>query len=304
MEAVYHEKGIYYVRNRQINPACVMFPNRAFRTQKRMDDYAADDMRCGDLSETQLKTDFNLHKISSKVSPYTLTLFNQLKPMSYGYAYDKNPKSEKITRQECIKILFDEFSKESRNFAFYGPYKHLIEKMINHMQSSKGTPFRDLSLDAALKEQILNDRTFNSTRLLLEKVFNKHIDWDNKYYPAAEKDRLTDAISSGRLPKFDRFQDKFNGMGITVHDTWSSDITIKSLQIDNHRYRAIVHYKIQDHFGLDNDDIKNSKFNGFNFFRIWFVLQRFNQFSFKPFMTNMEATVEIAGSRNESKNSD
>ncbi|PSH13648.1 hypothetical protein B7R74_19155 [Yersinia pseudotuberculosis] len=52
---------------------------------------------------------------------------------------------------------------------------------------------------------------------------------------------------------------------------------------------------------LDNDNIKNSKFNGFNFFRIGFVLQRFNQFSFKPFMTNMEATVEIAGSRNESK---
>ncbi len=92
-------------------PPALCFPYRAFRTQKRMDDYAADDMRCGDLSETQLKTDFNLHKISSKVSPYTLTLFNQLKPMSY--AYDKNPKSEKITRQECIKILFDEFSKES-----------------------------------------------------------------------------------------------------------------------------------------------------------------------------------------------
>ncbi|WP_016678595.1 DUF3289 family protein, partial [Yersinia pestis] len=47
--------------------------------------------------------------------------------------------------------------------------------------------------------------------------------------------------------------------------------------------------------------IKNSTFNGFNLFRIGFVLQRFNQFSFKPFMTNMEATVEIAGSRNESK---
>ncbi|MEE4411019.1 DUF3289 family protein, partial [Serratia sp. C2(2)] len=39
----------------------------------------------------------------------------------------------------------------------------------------------------------------------------------------------------------------------------------------------------------------------FRFFRIWFVLQRYNQFGFKPFMTNMEATVEITGRRNESK---
>ncbi|ADP10423.1 hypothetical protein EJP617_07420 [Erwinia sp. Ejp617] len=35
----------------------------------------------------------------------------------------------------------------------------------------------------------------------------------------------------------------------------------------------------------------------FSNFRIWFVLQRYNQFAFKPFMTNMEATVEITGGR-------
>ncbi|AJK11093.1 DUF3289 family protein [Yersinia pestis] len=278
------------------------FPCTVFKTQKRMDDYGADDMRCGDLSATQLNTDFNLHNISSKVNPYTLTLFQQLKPMPYGYAYDKNPESKKITRQECVRILFNEFRHESRSFAFYGPYKHLIEKMIDHMQNGNGTPFRDLSLDAALKEQILSDYTEkNSTRLLLRKVLNENIDWRNKLYPAEKKDDIRKFILDGRLPKFDRFQDNFNGMGITVHDTWATDITIKSLQIDNDRYRAMVHYKIQDHFGLDNNDIKNTKFNRFHFFRIWFVLQRFNQFGFKPFMTNMEATIEITGGRNESK---
>lgn len=35
--------------------------------------------------------------------------------------------------------------------------------------------------------------------------------------------------------------------------------------------------------------------------RIWFFLQRHNQFGFKSFMTNMEATVEITGGRNENK---
>jgi len=110
-----------------------------------------------------------------------------------------------------------------------------------------------------------------------------------------------DAILSAKLPKFDRFQDHYNGMGITVHDTWATHITIKSLQVDNDRFRAIVHYRIQDHFGLDSDDISKFKFNQFRFFRIWFVLQRFNQFCFKPFITNMAATVEVTGEYNENK---
>lgn len=103
----------------------------------------------------------------------------------------------------------------------------------------------------------------------------------------------------GKLPKFDRLQDNFNGMGITVHDTWATHITIKSLNIDNDHYRAVVHYKVQDQFGLDVDDISKFKFNQFRFFRIWFVVQRYNQFEFKPFMTNMESTIEITGGRNE-----
>ncbi len=133
----------------------------------------------------------------------------------------------------------------------------------------------------------------------MKKIFNKNIDWLQKGYPSENKDELMDAILGGRLSKFDRFQDNFNGMGITVHDTWATHITIKSLHIDNERYRAVVHYKVQDHFGLDSIDISKIKFNQLRIFRIWFVLQRYNQFGFKPFMTNMEATVEITGERSE-----
>ncbi|ADP10425.1 hypothetical protein EJP617_07440 [Erwinia sp. Ejp617] len=170
--------------------------------------------------------------------------------------------------------------------------------MIGHMQNGNGTPFRDIALDRALQEQILHDRQpDNSTRLRLENAFNDNIDWDKKCYPAHQQGELRKAIIEGKLPKFDRFQDNFNGMGIAVHDTLATHITIKSLQIDNDRYRAVVHYKIRDHFGLDSNDISTFKFNQFRIFRIWFVLQRYNQFAFKPFMTNMEATVEITGGR-------
>ncbi|WP_421507524.1 YPO3983 family protein [Erwinia rhapontici] len=277
------------------------FPCTLFTTQNRMDDHHAKDMQCGDLTAEQLKTRFRLAHVSGRVNPFTLTKFttSNRPPSMYSSSHGA---SEKISRQECARILFDEFRDLSRTFSVYGPYRHLIGQMITHMQNGNGAAFTSSYLDAALKEHILRDNTENSTRKLLEKAFNLFIDWENKCYPADKKDELRKEILEGKLPKFDRFQDNFNGMGITVHDTWATHITLKLLQIDYDRYRAVVHYKVQDHFGLDNADILNTKFKDFIFFRIWFVLQRYDKFGFKPFMTNMEATVEITGGRNEKKN--
>ncbi|MBT0725531.1 DUF3289 family protein [Rosenbergiella sp. S61] len=281
--------------------AALQFPCSLFKTQNRMDDYGAKDMRCGDLTEAQLKSHYRLVDVSTRANPYTLTKitpFTQPQSMFHG----SRGEGEKITRQQCTNSLFDEFRDLSRLFSIYGPYKHLIEKMITHMQYGNGKPFRHMLLDSALKVHILSDNsTENSTRLLLKEAIGVNIDWPNNVYPAEKKALLRDAILDGKLPRFDRFQDNFNGMGITVHDTWATHITIKSLQVDNDRYRAVVHYKVQDHFGLDIEDIGKLQFNFFRFFRIWFVLQRCNKFAFKPFMTNMESTIEITGNRNESK---
>ncbi|MFC0139611.1 DUF3289 family protein [Erwinia mallotivora] len=76
-------------------------------------------------------------------------------------------------------------------------------------------------------------------------------------------------------------------------------MTIKNLHIDNDHYRAVIHYNVQDYFGLDDEDILNFTFHQLRFFRIWFVLQRYNKLAFRPFMTNMAATVEITRTRNE-----
>lgn len=280
--------------------AALQFPCVIFKTKKIMDDYAADDMQYGDLSESQLKKNFNLLDVSARANPYTLT---KISPFTHSHSMFPimRGESEKLTKQACTRILFDEFRYLSSIFALYGPYKYLIENMITHMQNGNGAPFSSLHLNTALKEQILTDRTENSTLLLLKNAFDYYIDWSNKCYPMESLSELKGAILRGKLPKFNRFQDNFNGMGITVHDIWSMHITIKSLSFDNDRYRAVVHYRAQDHFGLDSNDILSAKFKQFRFFRIWFVLQHYNQFGFRPFMTNMETTVEICGERNASK---
>ncbi len=141
-----------------------------------MDDYSAKDMRCGDLSESQLKTHFHLLDVSTRTNPYTLTKitpFTQPRSIFHG----SRGEGENITRQQCASILFDEFRDLSRLFSIYGPYRHLIEQMITHMQYDNGKPFTSMHLNSALKEQILRDNsTENSTRLRLEKAFNTFID--------------------------------------------------------------------------------------------------------------------------------
>jgi len=241
--------------------AALQFPCTIFKTQNWMDDYGAKDMRCGDLTEAQLKSHYRLDYISDRVDPWTLTRRSSMDRPQSMFCCNLRGQGEKITRQQCVAMLFDEFRSLSRKFSFYGPYRCLIEKMITHMQNNNGASFSDMSLDCALKEHIIRDNSpENSTRLLLKEAFNNYIDWENKCFPVGEKDRLRKVILDGKLPKFDRFQDNYNGMGITVHDTWTTHITLKSLHIENDRYRAVVHYKIQDHFGLDSDDIlkKNS----------------------------------------------
>ncbi|MCT4714915.1 DUF3289 family protein [Enterobacteriaceae bacterium H18W14] len=49
------------------------------------------------------------------------------------------------------------------------------------------------------------------------------------------------------------------------------------------------------------EDVLNTTFKKLRFFRLWFVLQRYNRLGFKPFITNMAATIEIDGERSESK---
>lgn len=68
-----------------------------------------------------------------------------------------------------------------------------------------------------------------------------------------------------------------------------------NMDVGEANWHATVRFQGQDHFGLDVEDIKKKMFNQFQFFRAWFVLQRYTRFAFRPFLTNMEAIVDIKG---------
>ncbi|MDE1188665.1 MAG: DUF3289 family protein [Pantoea sp.] len=279
--------------------AMATFPQTIYITQRFFNDYGADDMRYGDISEVRLKNEFHLNHVSNQVDPYSMTRLTAFhNPQSRFHGAYGGKRGAAVSVEECARILFEEMQVTSLPYACVGPYKHLINKMLRHFQQSTGAPFRDMQLDMAYREKILRDNSDSSSRLAIITGLNTCIDFTNKILTKQSIDGLNFFIRDSILPKFDSLiLDKINGMGITIHDVHSTRIELLNLEIDGNHWHAKVKYMGQDHFGLDVDDIRKKKFNQFQFFRIWFILQRFDRFGFRPFLTNMEAVVDIQGGR-------
>ncbi|WP_240775836.1 DUF3289 family protein [Nissabacter sp. SGAir0207] len=60
-----------------------------------------------------------------------------------------------------------------------------------------------------------------------------------------------------------------------------------------------VAYCIQDYFSLDGADVVNPVYQKFRIFRLWFALQRWDEYGYRPFITEMNTTIEITGRQDE-----
>ena len=271
----------------------VTFPCTLFRSVHQMEDYRADDMRCGDLTENALKTRYGLEKVSERLNPWTCEelIYTSLHPQAAPVL-----QTVKLTHEQMAERLFQEMKSSSYLMSVLGQ-RDLFLKLVDHFQTGKGKPFSHGGLNMPYRALIMGDYTEESSLLLIKKALDRNIDWDRKYLPASKKEDIISSIYKSSLPRFDRCRDRFNALGISVHDIYATHITINSLQIAGNRYRAVIHYRAQDHFGLDDNDIGNSFYFQFAVFRIWFVLQHWERFGYQPFMTNMEATIEITGEK-------
>ena len=274
----------------------LQLPCTIFQTRHRMNDYGARDMRCGDLSAQQLQHQYHLANVSAKVDPYRLKKRLPFTPSQYQFGNHYHSE-EDISLQQCARILFDEFRSEARLFSFCGPYRKVIIEMINHMQYKNGTPFRHILLDMAMKDQITKDPSKNSSLAIITDTLQSNIDWIQSKFHTENNWILSAKAKEAVMPKFTRIKDIVNGLTLTIHDTWATRITLKKLIIENNTYHANLLYEIQDHFGLDDQDIMKFMVHQLPIFRIWFILQRYHPFGFRPFMTNISAEVNILGRR-------
>ncbi|WP_034945273.1 DUF3289 family protein [Erwinia oleae] len=272
----------------------VRLPCTLFRSQRRMDDYFADDMRCGDLSEQILKAQYALKNVSETIDPWS---GERLRYPFGNYAFARPATiKERINYQEVANQLFDEMRQHSWLVSFFG-HRELFLRMVNPMQHGNGMPFSDSTLNFAYEQQIRNDRSEKSTFKVINDNLREFIDWERKILPPDKINEIRMLLNESYLPRFDRWIDRINGLGISVHAIHATCITLKSLQIEDENYTVILNYKAQDHFGLDDNDIMTQPYHNMPLFRIWFTLQRWNKMAYKPFMVNMNATIKVMGRR-------
>lgn len=260
-----------------------VFPASVFTTQRRFNDFSSDDMRYGDISESRLKREFGLVNISNVVDPYTLTRLTTFdNPQSrFAGAYGSIHHGAKLSIQQCAQLLFEEMQTTSLPYSFIGPYKHLINQMLRHFQLSRGSEFSDPLLNTAYRDKLYSDYASKKTTSVMQETIGLFIDYTSKGFHHERLDNLASAIKLSVLPKFDALiLDKINGMGITIHDVHATKIEILRLDVNDYGWEASVRFTAQDHFGLDISDIRNTKFNQFQFFKIWFVLQRLIDLAF------------------------
>lgn len=150
----------------------------------------------------------------------------------------------------------------------------------------------------------------NSTKLLINRI-KQSLEFELKKNPnfVYEKGELKYVVLNGSEYEYDSkrwdiptpiYSDKTNGLAIVINDTWAQDVkVIKFIQDKVQRkYTIELDFTIYDHYGLNTDDIDPGKkllFANLKGFLAWFMLQHYEGFSKKPFITVIKFKKSIDG---------
>lgn len=271
-------------------------PCEIFSTIHRFDDYYIDDMQYGDMGDWDFQK-MGLVDISARVDPLKCLQFEKISSFNIHTLDFPHQKLQgrPISRQQCADIMFDEMKELSMQFAS-GQYAPLIGRLIDHFHYGNGQSWTDELLNRAYAEVVSGVGT-NDVLVKIQEAINDRLYLERQ--ASLEDVFFTDLNASikenSRLPKFNRFIDRFNGLGISVHDIYAQQISLVHLQCYAISWEGLLFFKGQDHFGLGKEDITNALYKNFRFFRIWFFLQRHRDYAYKPFMTNFSAHIRING---------
>ncbi|HIF9433260.1 TPA: DUF3289 family protein [Photobacterium damselae] len=237
-------------------------PVQIFHTRRKMDDYNADDLNSGDMKQSEIK----------KLSPF-FGLFDS--------SFNRDPDS-----------LFDDFRDRARGFA-QGSYQDVIVDLITHMQNNSGSKYESNKLTSAMKNHE-STREFSHD---ISKLIFKELKGNAGKLTATSLIRIqSNIMKNSSLPKFSAIADMFNGLALSIHDVYAVKVVLSELTIEGKKFSGVLEYQVQDHFGLDQPDVGLSKpFHPIAMFRDWFILQRYNKFGYKPFVTEMNFAYPIEG---------
>ncbi|EAZ6557973.1 DUF3289 family protein, partial [Salmonella enterica] len=242
-------------------------PCEIFSTVHRFENYYIDDMQYGDMDDGDFQQ-LGLVDISMRVDPFKCLQFETMYSFN-THALDFAPQKlqgRPISCQQCADIMFDEMKELSSQFAS-GQYAPPIGKLIDHFHYGNGQPWTDELLNRAYAEIISGIGT-NDVLVKIKRAINERL--NSKKQVIIDYGFIMEIKSvikrDSRLPKFNRFIDKFNGLGISVHDIYAQRISLARLQRYAMSWEGLLFFKGQDHFGLGKEDITDALYNKFRFF--------------------------------------
>lgn len=245
---------------------------------KTMNDFTVDDMRYGDLTKEQILAQGKLNRINIFGEEFKVNFFDFTKTVDEHFA-----------------------SMDSMAYwTAWGEYAPLIRIMIDKFRKNEGGVLHHELLNKAFQEHETTKECVDTIKKIMLEIF--HENQFNRLSSDDLDDIAAKIAARVTLPKFNKI-DWFNGLGITIHDTYSTKIYLDDLEIIEteiggfHRknFKVRLLFQIQDHFGLDIGDMNGKIFELSSWICSWFILQRYKNFGFKPFINEANFSVWVEG---------
>ncbi|SFX39748.1 DUF3289 family protein [Ruminococcus sp. XPD3002] len=187
------------------------------------------------------------------------------------------------------------------------------QDMISHFADGSGSDYRNSTLTNRVENHDNTKKYANAVEAVFKEVLKENngnlgrlmyynTDGMRDEYSVMVK-KMSQEIDAGNKDLFQpSYQDKFNGLGITVDGLYGNRIEVTSYSLNGNHYTANLHYVMYDVYGLDSTDITDEYISGFHFglidcFRAWYILQHWDTFDgdYKPFVTFMEFDRVVEG---------
>ncbi|MEI8634728.1 DUF3289 family protein [Vibrio sp. PP-XX7] len=271
-------------------PVVANYPVLVYQTHKRMDDKSSPDMQsCNESKE--------------KIEQYGfLKVFKQKNYYSHKEGYT-------ISNEDQFSLSAEEHFKRMRGletfFSRKGKTAHIFNEMVDKFELNQGGNYSSPPLNEALRNHASTDKFHQSLLRFMKKYLVKNKYQITPMLLAESSDYLTNSDDSVKLPKFEiSSEDLMNGTVLAIHDIWSMQVYAENLEYKGGKIRGTFKYIVQDHFGLDSDDINNhysfkenpfmlNPFELFRGFRSWHLLQHYTGYGYQPFFTDIEFTLDM-----------
>ncbi len=201
---------------------------------------------------------------------------------------DEPAVSASLKNDPIFKETDDQLAERLRSLLSWlsvGEMKTVADDMLRRFRSGSGKSYENEILNREVQKNPAFRQYHNRFINDLDSALKR-----NHYDP----NRIVPAISLNLL-NFSHFNDKWQGLGITIHQVWSANawVTDFSVNCGTLDWNCNIHYALYDHFGLDWADIEKfgNAWGVGNAFKAWFILQHYR--SAKPFFTKIHVTEKV-----------